>query len=137
MHRNPEEGTKMRVKHGLRMFLLLSLLVAVTGPIAHADSFTYIYTSTDFGLSWTTAAISAITMETTVPAAELTASSTSGGFLAACGITSVVLDVGNGNTQTNFSPGGLASPPLPSLSMDSLSPTIVLGEPTSPSKATH
>ena len=120
--------------------MLAILLAAVTGPIAHADSFTYTYTSTDFGLSWTTAAISAITMETTVPAADLTASSTSGGFLAVCRITSVVLDdssVGNGNTQTNFSPGGLASPLLPSLSMDSLSPTIVLGEPTCPSKATH
>jgi hypothetical protein len=89
--------------------MLATLLVAVTGPISHADSFTYTYTSTDFGLSWTTAAISAITMETTVPAADLTAASTSGGFLAACRITSVVLDdssVGNGNTQTNFSPGG-------------------------------
>ena len=84
---------------------LLCLLFALSfaTPNAHADSFTYTYTDTDFGFSWTTAAISAVTMATTVSAANLTAASTSGPA-AGCVITSVVLDVGGfGGTETDFS----------------------------------
>jgi hypothetical protein len=70
-------------------------------PNAHADSFTYSYTDTFFGLSWTTAAIPAVTMQTTVSAANLTAASAPG-----CVISSVILDLnGAGATQTNCDDG--------------------------------
>ena len=82
---------------------LAVLLVAIGAPLAHADSFTYTYTDTDDGISWTTAAISAVTMETTVPSADLTASSNSG-ITAGCVTSSVVLDLqGSGGTATFFS----------------------------------
>ena len=84
--------------------ILAVLAVAVSAPNAHADSFTYTYTDTvgdDF--SWTTAAISAVTMQTTVPAADLTASSTSGPT-AGCVTSTVILDSGGfGSTDTFFS----------------------------------
>ena len=74
--------------------------------------FTYTYTDPFFGYSWTTAAISAVTMQTTVPAADLTATSTSG-TTAGCAVTSVVLDEsGLGEQHTHFSGckiGGIGS----------------------------
>ena len=83
---------------GAGLCLVFALSFAV--PNAHADSFTYSYTEGSF--SWTTGAISAVTMETTVFAADLTAASTSG-FAAGCVITSITLDVsGLGGTGTNF-----------------------------------
>jgi hypothetical protein len=87
------------------MWIMLAvLLVAIGAPNVHADSFTYTYTDTvgdDF--SWTTAAISAVTMQTIVPAADLTATSTSGPT-AGCVTSSVVLDGGgSGITETFFS----------------------------------
>ena len=84
---------------------LAVLLVAIGAPLAHADSFTYTYTDTDDGISWTTAAISAVTMETSVPGADLTASSNSG-VLLGCVTSSVVLDsLGGGGTSTLFFSG--------------------------------
>ena len=82
---------------------LAVLLVAIGAPLAHADSFTYTYTDTADGVSWTTAAISAVTMETSVPGADLTASSNSGVFMG-CVTASVILDRGGiGGTTTIFS----------------------------------
>jgi hypothetical protein len=84
--------------------ILAVLLVAIAAPDAHADSFTYTYTDTvgdDF--SWTTAAISAVSMQTTLPAADLTATSTSGPT-AGCVTSTVILDSGGfGSTDTFFS----------------------------------
>jgi hypothetical protein len=90
-------------------WIVLALLVVGGAQVAHADSFTYAYTDTKFGFSWTTEAISAVTMPTTVPTADLTATSTSG-LSAGCTISSVVLDspglgvVGVGRTDTFFNP---------------------------------
>ena len=85
--------------------MLAVLLVAIGAPNAYADSFTYTYTDTDDGISWTTAAISAVTMETSVPGADLTASSNSG-LTAGCVTSSVVLDsLGGGGTSTLFFSG--------------------------------
>jgi PEP-CTERM motif len=85
--------------------MLAVLLVAIGAPNAYADSFTYTYTDTDDGISWTTAAISAVTMETSVPGADLTASSNSG-FTTGCVTSSVVLDsLGGGGTSTLFFSG--------------------------------
>ena len=84
--------------------MLAVMVVAVSAPNAHADSFTYTYTDTSDGIFWTTAAIPAVTMETTVPAADLTATSNTG-FVAGCVTTSVVLNLaGIGATETDFSP---------------------------------
>jgi hypothetical protein len=81
--------------------LCLVFALCLAAPSAHADSFTYTYTDTFLGLSLTTAAISAVTMQTTV--ADLTATSTSG-ITAGCGITSVGLDFGGlGSTFIKFS----------------------------------
>jgi hypothetical protein len=85
--------------------MLAVLLVAIGAPNAHADSFTYTYTGTapsfGFDYSWTTEAISGVTMQTTVPAADLTATSTSG--ITGCVITSVILNAsGLGNNNTNL-----------------------------------
>ena len=81
--------------------LCLVFALCLAAPNAHADTFTYTYTNAFIGFSWTTAAISAVTMETAV--ADLTATSTSG-ISAGCGITSVVLDLGGlGSTFTKFS----------------------------------
>jgi len=79
----------------MRRSLVLALLVVGGAPVAHADTFTYKYTDPSDGYSWTTAAIPAVTMATTVSAAGLTAMSTSG-FTAGCTISSVVLDDGGG-----------------------------------------
>ena len=70
--------------------VLAVIVVAVSAPNAYSDSFTYSYTDNSFTLhySFTTAAIPAVTMETTVPASDLTASSVTSG----CVISSVVLD---------------------------------------------
>jgi len=93
--------------------LCLVFALSFAAPNAHADSFTYTYTNTLFGFSWTTAAISGVTMETTVSAAGLTAASTSG-FATGCVITSVVLDGGGvGGTRTNVSGCG-SSPDITS-----------------------
>jgi hypothetical protein len=92
---------------------LLLLFVALGAKSARADTlFTYMFTEqtvppfvveTD---SWTTQAIPAVTSDTTLSAAALTASSTTGA-LAGCSITSVELDMGNfGNQATTFSSGG-------------------------------
>ena len=81
---------------------LAVLLVAIGAPLAHADSFTYTYTDTLHGFSWTTAAISAVTMETFLPGADLTASSSSGVF-PGCVNSGVVLDAGGGSISTFFS----------------------------------
>jgi len=91
----------------------LVFALGFAAPNAHADSFTYTYTNALFGFSWTTEAISAVTMETTVSAAGLTAASTSG-FTTGCVITSVVLDGGGvGGTRTNVSGCG-SSPDITS-----------------------
>jgi len=45
-------------------WIVLALLVVGGAPVAHADSFTYAYTDTSVSISWTTAAISAVTMAT-------------------------------------------------------------------------
>jgi|SRR5215469_204716 len=80
------------------LWIVVALLVVISVPVAHADSFTYTYT--DSGLinySWTTAAIPAVTMATTVPFQDLTVHFTFPG----CVITSIVLDLNNaGSTQT-------------------------------------
>jgi hypothetical protein len=95
------------------MLAVLSVTIAV--PIAQADTtavsvpsvqadplFTYSYSEPIDGFSLTTAPISAVTMATTVPGADLTATSTSG-VSAGCSITSVVLDLGGvGDTFTRF-----------------------------------
>ena len=81
--------------------MLAVIVVAVSAPHARADSFTYTYS--DNGISWTTTAISAVTMQTTVPAADLTATSNTG-FVAGCTTSGVVLDdSGTGNITTDFS----------------------------------
>ena len=86
--------------------MLAVMVVAVGAPNAHGDSFTYTYTceaSCAGDVSWTTAAIPGITMATTVPAADLTATSNTASF-AGCATSSVVLDAGgNGGILTNFS----------------------------------
>ena len=85
--------------------MLAAMVVAIGPPSAHADSFTYTYTDTTNGLSWTTAAIPAVTMETTLPATDLTATSNTGS-LAGCVTKSVTLDVsGAGGTFTDFITG--------------------------------
>ena len=85
---------------GAVLCLVFALFFAA--PNAHADSFTYTYTDTAMGFSWTTAAISAVTMQTVVSAADLIATSTSGST-AGCVIMSGVLDAfGQGTTVTNF-----------------------------------
>ena len=93
------------------LWLVPALLVVGSAPVARADPFTYAYTDTLHSVSWTTEAISAVTMETTVPAADLTPTSTSGGGFAGCTITSVVLDTvalgpGAGATETDLSGSG-------------------------------
>jgi hypothetical protein len=74
-------------------------------PVPQADPlFTYSYLDKLDNLSWTTAPISAVTMSTTVPAADLTATSTSGFLGGGCLITFVVLDdLGVGDSVTEFS----------------------------------
>jgi hypothetical protein len=52
-------------------WIVLALLVVGGAPVAHADSFTYKFTDTTDGVSWTTAAIPAVTMQTIVLAANL------------------------------------------------------------------
>jgi hypothetical protein len=91
----------------LKTFIVVLCLVSAlcfVAPNAQADTlFVYTYSDPVDGYSWTTTAIPAVTMGTTVPAADLTAASTSGP-LANCGITSVILDEsGLGFTGTNFS----------------------------------
>jgi hypothetical protein len=87
----------------LLWIILALMVVAVSAPNAHADTFTYSYTDSVDEISWTTAPLSGVTMETTVPAVDLTATSNTGNF-AGCVTTLVVLDAGGiGNTQTNFS----------------------------------
>jgi hypothetical protein len=83
--------------------MLAVMVVAVNAPNAHADSFTYAYSNSGDGISWTTEAIPAVTMPTTVLAADLTATSNTG-FVAGCVTSSVTLDAnGDGGTATFFS----------------------------------
>jgi len=84
---------------------IILALVAIGAPSAHADSFTYTYTSTEcFGgvicgrFSYTTEAIAAVTSETTLPAADLTATSLSGLF-GECSFSSVTLNEGGVGNQ--------------------------------------
>lgn len=85
------------------LVMLVVMVVAVGAPNAHADSFTYTYTDTVDGVSWTTAAIPAVTTETTVLAADLTSTSNTG-LVAGCVTTGVILDDNNeGNTETFLS----------------------------------
>jgi hypothetical protein len=86
------------------IILVLSLFAAIGAPGARADSFTYSYTwsSASAGMSFTTAPIAGVTMDTTVPAADLTAATNSGSW-AGCATTSVRLDVGGqGSTEAHL-----------------------------------
>jgi hypothetical protein len=89
-------------------FSLTVLLVAISAPNAHADTFTYSYTSgqLDCGTtgecavySWTTGAIAAVTSETTISATDLTAFSLSGTPLAGCILSSIPLDLAGAGGQ--------------------------------------
>jgi len=97
--------------------MLAALLVAIAAPSAQADSFTYSYSDPNDGYSWTTAAIPAVTTLTTVTAADLTSTSTSGGEAGACTISSVTLDTTDrgitGSTLTDFSGCSLSSILIP------------------------
>src|SRR5258708_10222224 len=85
------------------LWVIFALMVAIVAPNARADSFTYTYTDPIDGLSWTTVPIPATTTETTLPIADLTASSTSG-IYAGCAIASVILNFGDfGNQEAAFS----------------------------------
>ena len=92
------------------VILCLGLALCFAAPASRADSFTYTFTiSSEFGLSLTTAAIAAVTMQTAIPAVDLTATSTSGA-LAGCMISSVILDAeGVGATQIDFTGCGFGS----------------------------
>jgi hypothetical protein len=86
--------------------MLPLLSVAIGAPSALADSFTYTYTDTQHGITWTTKPISTVTTETFVAAADLTATSTSGPS-AGCAIFSVLLNYsGIGGTETTTFCGG-------------------------------
>ena len=76
------------------LWIMLAVMFAAAGaPNARADSFTYTYTDTLDGISWTTAAIPAVTMQTTVPLADLTATSITGPLSGlGCVIRGVILD---------------------------------------------
>jgi hypothetical protein len=102
-------------------FSLTVLLVAISAPTAYADTFTYSYSSGELGCgttgncavySWTTAAIAAVASETTISAADLTASLLSGTPLAGCVLSSVTLDFGGtgGQSFTSSNCGGRSNP---------------------------
>jgi hypothetical protein len=92
---------------------------AVSVPSVQADpSLTYSFSDPSEGFSFTTAPISAVTMQTTVPAADLTATSTSG-TTAGCTITSAVLDF-RGLGANGATSAAAAPLPDPSLSTHSL-----------------
>jgi hypothetical protein len=79
--------------------LCLVFALFFAAPDAYADSFKYTYTNTSEDFSWTTEDIPAVTMQTSVPAADLIAAS---GPLG-CVTTSVILDLGSvGGTATFF-----------------------------------
>jgi hypothetical protein len=91
------------MRTSLSIGALAVLLVAISAPKAHADTFTYTYTSDELNCgttgncavySWTTVAIAAVTSETTILAADLATFSLSGTPLAGCILSSVTLDVG-------------------------------------------
>jgi hypothetical protein len=73
----------------ISIIALACLFLSTTG--ARADTFTYTYDSSPFGISWTTAPLTGVTARTTVTAADLTATSNTGS-LSGCVTTSVVLD---------------------------------------------
>ena len=79
--------------------LCLVFALFFAAPNAYADSFLYSYQNGFEDFSWTTAAIPAVTMQTTVPAADLIAASGPLGRVT----TSVILDLGGiGGTATFF-----------------------------------
>lgn len=88
--------------------LFALLLVAVSAPNVHADTFTYTYSSGELGcgtnpatcavFSWTTVAIPAITSETTLPVTDLATFSLSG-TLAGCTLSSVTFDLAGAGGQ--------------------------------------
>jgi hypothetical protein len=92
------------MRESLWIVPVLSLFAAIGAPAARADSFTYSYTwsSPSAGISFTTAPIAGVTMATTVPAADLTAATSSGSW-AGCATASVVLDQGGqGGTELHL-----------------------------------
>jgi hypothetical protein len=105
------------------LWIMLAVVsLAIAAPIAQADAtpvpvpsiqadplFTYSYSDPAFGYSWTTTALSAATIGTIIPAADLTAASTSG-VSAGCTIVAVILDNGGaGLTSTEFGNGCFAA----------------------------
>jgi hypothetical protein len=93
--------------------LCLAFALCFVAPNAHADSFTYTFTSIDKSIgcsvdpsncgsySWTTEAIPAVTSETTLTAAQLT-STTLVGALAGCSFSSIILDLNGLGAQSGF-----------------------------------
>jgi hypothetical protein len=92
------------MRNTLWVIPVLLLILSLGAPAARADSFTYSYTwsGPSAGISFTTAPIAGVTMDTTVPAADLTAATNSGSW-AGCATTDVRLDVGGqGSTEAHL-----------------------------------
>jgi hypothetical protein len=111
------------------LIMLAVVSVAIAVPSAQANtaaiavpqadpSLTYSFSDPSEGFSFTTAPIT-VTMQTNVPAADLTATSTSGLFTAGCTITSAVLDF-RGLGANGATSAAAAPLPDPSLSTHSL-----------------
>ena len=90
---------------------VLVLIAVVGAPSASADTlFTYAYTlsnnltQTPYTISWTTEPIPAVTIDTTLGGAALTAVSCTGSFIGiGCSFSSVELDAGNVGNQITYS----------------------------------
>lgn len=78
--------------------ILAAMSVGIAAPAAHADDFTYTYSATfqpvsDYGATFTTGPMAAVTMSTTILAPDLASSSLTGSWWTGA-IDFVILDYG-------------------------------------------